>query len=406
MKRCLNPICGLPNDDLAKVCKFCGSKNFVHIETPHPSVPAAEVGLLTRAGAKTASEPALDAEVHSEKVNPATQSREMVTQHDEVADQKETDQAINKANPEVAVPIFVAPTRSTVARWIKRQFTEHLQRSIGILSLLFTIIALPPVIHYWRQFTNHRPVIRTIRPGQNSILIGEEVSLTAVANDSDGDVLQYEWASSAGEILGNGPDVVLRTSGLDRRSVPYEIKVTLTVRDRQDLESTSYSLPIRVSTTKPILRSIEPDKYDVRVGEPVKLIAIADDPGGERAGKLHYDWDCSVGQIDRTDHYKTTLQTTGMAIRTTINPTVNLTVSNDRGESDHREITLSIEPAPRRRLIIRVVKPIGAQSSGSDKSGSSVQTPPQASPQPKEERSPGSATKVPELGCGPTIRTL
>lgn len=395
MKRCLNSICGLPNDDLAKVCKFCKSKFFVHIEVQHPSVPPAEVGLLSMAGAKTGSKPALAAEIHSQRVDPTTQSRETVTQHDRVVDQPGTDKIKSKASPEV-LPVVVAPTRSPVALWIKRQFTEHLQRSIGILGLLLAIIATPPAIHYYRQFTKQRPVITTIRPGQNPVLIGEEVSLTAVANDPDGDVLQYEWASSAGEILGNGPAVVLRTSGLDRRSVPYEINVTLTVRDRQDLTSTPYSLQIRVSTTKPVLRSIEPDKMDVRVGEPVKLIAIADDPAGERAGKLHYDWDCSVGQIDRSDHYKTTLQTTGMAIRTTINPTVNLTVSNDRGESDHGVITLSIQPAPKRRLIIRVVKSISSQSSISDKSGPSVQTSPQASPQPKEEKPPGPSTKAPE----------
>src|SRR6266404_4384751 len=383
MKRCLNPICGLPNDDLAKVCKFCKSKTFVDIEVvPHPSVQAAEVGLLSRQGTKTVSKPVLDAEIHAERVEPAAQSRGTVTEHDRVAEQPGTNQTKKKASSE-GVPIVVVPTRFPVALWIKRQFTEHIQRSLAILGVLVGIF---PVIHYYRQFTNNRPVITTIRPGQNSILIGEEVSLTAVANDPEGDVLQYEWASSGGEILGNGPDVVLRTRASDRRSVPYDINVTLTVRDRQDKESTPYSLQIRVSTTKPVVRSIEPDKYDVRVGEPVKLIAIADDPGGERSGKLHYDWDCSVGQIDRSDHYKTTLQTTGMAIRTTINPTVNLTVSNDRGESDHREITLSIEPAPRRRLIIRVVKPVSSQSSGSDKSAPSVHTSPQASPQGKEEK--------------------
>jgi len=340
----------------------------------------------------TGSRPVLDAQIHSEQLSPPSQRRETVTEDELVAGKKETNQSENTLDFG-ARPIFVAPPVFQMAPWIKRQFTEHLQRSLGILGLLVGIF---PVIHYYRQFTNNRPVITTIRPGQNSILIGEEVSLTAVANDPDGDILQYEWASSAGEILGNGPDVVLRTSGSDRRSVPYEVNVTLTVRDRQDKESTPYSLQIRVSTTKPVLRSIEPDKYDVRVGEPVKLIAIADDPGGERAGKLHYEWDCSVGQIDRSDHYKTTLQTTGMAIRTTINPTVNLTVSNDRGESDHREITLSIEPAPRRRLIIRVVKPISSQSSSSDKSGPSVQTSPQASPKVKEEKPPSTSTKAPD----------
>src|SRR5207253_1907230 len=153
MKRCLNPICGLPNDDLAKVCKFCKSKTFVHIEVvPYPSVPAAEVGLLPRQGTKTGSRPVLDTEIHAEIVE--------------------------------------------------------------------------PVIQYYRQFTNNRPVITTIRPGQNSILIGEEVSLTAIANDPEGDVLQYEWASSGGEILGNGPDVVLKTRASDRRSVPYDVNVT------------------------------------------------------------------------------------------------------------------------------------------------------------------------------------
>ena len=387
MKRCLNPICGLPNDDRARVCKYCKSKNFVAIEVQHPSAPAAEVGLLTRAIVKPA--------IQSQPVKPPFQNREPAKEHERASEQKETNQTKETATSET-VPIFVTSAGRRVVAWIKQQFTQHFQRSLGIVSLVVGIIALPPVIHYWRQFTNHRPVVRTIRPGQNSILIGEDVSLTALADDPDGDLLQYDWTSSAGEINGTGPGVILRTNGLDRRSFPSEITVSLTVRDRQDLESTPYFLSVRVSTTKPRLTSIEPDKPDVQVGDPVKLIAIADDPGGERAGKLHYDWDCSVGHIERSDHYKTFLQTTGMSIRSSIKATVSLTVSNDRGESDHREITLSIEPAAKRRLIIRVVKPLNSQSSTPDKSGPSVPTSPLASPQVKEVKSPGSSTKGPQ----------
>lgn len=385
MKRCLSPICGLPNDDSAIVCKFCKSKSFVSVPDTAPLRQVSEIGLLTREHVRSKPEvnlgPEIEFKEHSAAVQPSPEN---------------TPRTEPKPTNDVRTPM-IRPPRSKGLRWIKTQFNEHLQRSLAIIGLLLAIIALPPVIYLWDVVTNHRPMIRTIKPSSNTILIGEDVTLTALAADPDGDFLEYEWTQSAGRITGTGADVILSTAGLDRRSAPPQINVTLTVRDRRDLESVPYSLPIRISTTKPRLRAIEVDRMELRVGEPVKLIAVADDPGGERAGKLHYEWNCPVGQIDRSDYYKTTLQTTGLNIRSApIFPKVSLIVKNDRGESVEGEITLSITPAPRRRVIVRVAKPIGSESSGSQKSPTPVQPTPQAVPKLEEPKPPDSSTKVPE----------
>src|SRR5215216_6463967 len=50
MKRCLNPICRLLNNDSAKVCKSCKATNFLQVEEQVPSVSVSNLGLLDTQG--------------------------------------------------------------------------------------------------------------------------------------------------------------------------------------------------------------------------------------------------------------------------------------------------------------------------------------------------------------------
>src|SRR6185295_4591272 len=341
MKRCLDPICGLPNDDSAEVCKFCKSKRLIYVvEEPLPGISGSNAGLKLGL---------LDPpKIHAPPVTNVVAEAS--------ADQHPNDGPANRASFEGPKPpegMPINPAEATSSQrwpWVKKQFRDPVVAfAVGLVGLIFGFFSLPQMLYLWNRFTNNAPVIHIVKASTNVIQLGEEVSLTAVADDAEERSLNYQWGNSAGTILGTGAFVTLSTAGMDRGSAPAEINVTLTVADSQQEQSKPYPVSIKISNSKPRLRSIELDNMEVRVGEPVRLFAVADDPGGDRAGKLHYEWHCPVGKIDRSDYYKTTLQTAGLNLRSApIFPKVRVTITNDRGESTEGEITLSITPAVRK----------------------------------------------------------
>jgi len=390
MKRCLDPICGLLNDDFAKVCKSCKSKNFIPFEEPLPSVSVLNVGLLNPP--KNEASPVTNVVAESQN---------------EHSHEGRTKTASPKGQKRAEGLPFNA-TSATASRrwsWVVKQFRDPLVGfAVGLVGLVLAFVSLPQVLYLWNRHTNNAPVIKLVMTSPSVIQLGEEVKLTAVVNDvEDGSSVNYEWANSAGIVLGTGAAVTLTTTGIDRGSAPAEINVVLIVADSQQAHSKPYPVSIKISNSKPRLRSIEVDKMELRVGEPVQLIAVADDPGGDRAGKLHYEWNCPVGQIGRADFYKTTLQTSGLNLRSApIFPKVRVTVTNDRGESTEGEITLSITPALRRvykarrsqpkdttKLIVDVVKPLALDLQVPRITEPQSQTPgPQLPANPPEARSP------------------
>lgn len=368
MKRCLAPICGLPNDDSAEACKFCGSKRLIYVdEKLFPGIPGPNAGLNVGLldPPKIQAPPATNVLAEAHEDPPLNEGQ---TNRASFEDQK----------PPEGMPInSTDATASQVWPWVKKQIKDPLMMgTVGIVGIAFTIIGLPQVLNLWNSITNNAPVIKIVKASPNVIQLGEEVSLTALADDAEERSLNYQWGNSAGIIHGTGASVTLSTNGMDRGSAPAEINVTLTVADSQQAQSKPYPVSIKISNSKPRLKAIELDKMAVRVGEPVKLIAVAENPAGDRAGKLHYEWNCPVGQIDRSDTYKTTLQTAGLNLRSAaIFPKVRVIVTNDRGESTEGEITLSITPEVRKvyrprknqttnttTLIIEVVKPLALDS--------------------------------------------
>lgn len=402
MKRCLYIGCGLANVDSAEVCRSCGLKSFQYIddEALKSQVPP---------GTIVESEPQVEPQP-DEKETKGTHSEDRKRSEGHSEDEappKDHKPPKDQKPPEVRQIDRIKVKVSQGWLWSKEQLKSPLIGGfVGVVSLVLAFFSAPQLLYLWNHFTNNAPVIRNVMASQSVIQLGEEVTLTAWADDvEEGTSVSYQWAQSAGAVLGNGPVVTLSTAGMERSSASSDISVTLTVIDSQHVQSKPYSVAIRISNSKPRLKSIEPDKMAVRVGEPVKLIAIADDPGGDRSGKLHYEWHCPVGQIDRYDYYKTTLQTAGLDLRSApIYPKVRVTVTNDRGESTEGEITLSITPAVRKvyrpkknqpatttTLIIGVKEPLTLDSKTAPQPQTSPA--PQSSKAPPEAPSPADSSK-------------
>lgn len=71
----------------------------------------------------------------------------------------------------------------------------------------------------------------TCSADKTEILPGQTVTLTANAVDADGDGLTYEWSTTAGQIVGNGPTVTLAFDGVNG---PTAATATVRVSDRHN----------------------------------------------------------------------------------------------------------------------------------------------------------------------------
>lgn len=102
---------------------------------------------------------------------------------------------------------------------------------------------------------NHTPSI-VVNAGDASVRLGESLTIFADANDSDGDALQYFWATTDGVIRGGGPTVRLDTTGIVMNSDSLPVTVRVTVSDRKG-ESVSHSKSITVRQPERRLPSLE-----------------------------------------------------------------------------------------------------------------------------------------------------
>jgi hypothetical protein len=84
-----------------------------------------------------------------------------------------------------------------------------------------------------------RPIIRAIRPDSNQVRAGAPVTLTAVAEDPDGNPLHYEWDCTGGHLEGGDSySNTLNTAGVDALSAPAFVSVGLTVTNGHERSET------------------------------------------------------------------------------------------------------------------------------------------------------------------------
>jgi hypothetical protein len=411
MKRC--NYCNLLNQDSAEFCKACKSTNFSPVEESAAQHAPIAAALPANQGTtltipKPTEEKAKTDSVHDSGLGNKSEDKELKNSPD---NQKIPSGTSHGNAPRHDGEIVTPKPRlwASLRRKIEDMaFLAKLGIILGILSLVYML--WPPIVRRINKWTNQRPSIKTIKAYPQVIQIRERVELTALAEDPENEKLDYEWASDTGQIIGTGSDVELDTSKVSPSAEPSEITVTLIVMDPYGAKSDPYLRRIRVSNNKPVLKSIEVDKMELKVGEPVKLVAVASDPDGDK--KLHYEWGCPVGLIDRTDSYKTTLQTSGMNLSATIYPKVSLTVTDENGESTSGDLTLSIRPVVktykfRRSLTVRSIRLIIDKgdlvitNTSASAPQSSPTAPPQSEPTPATKPQPDKPNALPSAGPSP-----
>ncbi len=72
---------------------------------------------------------------------------------------------------------------------------------------------------------NHSPIIESLTAEQTTVIFGNSTAITCVASDEDGDRLAYLWTAEAGEISGEGPDVIWTAPDACGELVPIVVTV-------------------------------------------------------------------------------------------------------------------------------------------------------------------------------------
>jgi len=89
---------------------------------------------------------------------------------------------------------------------------------------------------------NNSPTIESLIAEQMTVIFGKSTAVTCVASDEDGDELAYFWAAEAGEISGEGPDVIWTAPDVCGELVPIAVTV---IDDRGGETSQELSIHVR-----------------------------------------------------------------------------------------------------------------------------------------------------------------
>ena len=162
------------------------------------------------------------------------------------------------------------------------------------------------------------------------------VTLDARATDPDNDALIYAWTANAGTIEGSGPQVRWNPRGL--ASGRYSINVRVD-DGRGGVVGCDAEVQIASRPNRPPTMSCIASPSSVRAGEPVRIIATANDPDNDA---LTFTWHTNGGQIAGTET-EAQLNTAGLA---PARYTVTGRVDDGRGGAADCQAAVSIQPPP------------------------------------------------------------
>ena len=147
-----------------------------------------------------------------------------------------------------------------------------------------------PVINgLYARFNNNDPVINGLYAESNSLSVGQNSAVVAVASDTDGDDLKYQWFVSKGDISGEGSRITW-TAPMTSGAYTISVKVT----DNRGGESTMTLTLGVVSNTPPVIVSLEAEDTGCRKKDPVAVDCLAYDQDGD---ELVYQWTATGGEI-------------------------------------------------------------------------------------------------------------
>lgn len=239
---------------------------------------------------------------------------------------------------------------------------------LGIVLVLLVVVALsggacgpkaapPPTLPPPVPSGNQPPVISSLTAAKMQMYPSGNTEIQCIAQDADGDQLDFKWACTGGSFSGAGPNVIWQAPS---KYGTYDIKVT--AEDRKG-GSAQASLTITVGANQsPVISSLTASQSGILTSGSTTLTCIASDPDGDI---VRYSWSASEGSITGVGN-----KVTWVAPNKGGNFNITVILSDGKGGETKGNIMVSVGAATRTVTITPVAQETGTVGSDGDRDNS------------------------------------
>ncbi len=204
---------------------------------------------------------------------------------------------------------------------------------------------------------NQPPVISSLLAQNQQLYPSGKTEIQCIAQDADGDRLDFKWACTGGNFSGAGAIVIWNAPP---NYGTYTIMVT--VEDGKG-GSMQASLPITVGANQsPAISELVANPSGILYGGSTTLTCMATDPDGD---VVRYSWSASEGSITGVGN-----KVTWIAPNKGGNYNVTVVVSDGKGGETRGDVMVTVSAAVRSVTITPVAEETGTVDSGGDKDNS------------------------------------
>jgi hypothetical protein len=237
----------------------------------------------------------------------------------------------------------------------------------GIALVMLTVVAMmsgacgpremPPPPLPPTPSGNQPPVISSLVAANTQLYPSGNTEVQCIAQDADGDQLDFTWACTGGNFSGAGPIVIWKA--------PPDYgtyTITVTVADSKG-GSVQASLPITVGANQsPVISSLEASPSGILSGGSTTLTCIASDPDGD---VVRYSWSASEGSITGVGN-----KVTWKGPNKGGDYNITVIVSDGKGGETTGNVMVTVSAAIKTVTITPVAEETGTVSSDGDRDNS------------------------------------
>jgi hypothetical protein len=204
---------------------------------------------------------------------------------------------------------------------------------------------------------NQPPVVSSLVAANTQLYPSGNTEVQCIAQDADGDQLDFKWACTGGSFSGAGPTVIWQAPG-----AYGTYTITVTVEDSKG-GSMQASLPITVGANQPpIISSLAASQSGILFGGSTTLTCIATDPDGD---VVRYSWEVSEGNITGVGS-----KVTWVAPNKGGNYNITAIVSDGKGGETRGTVMVTVSAAVKTITITPVAQETGTVRSDGDRDNS------------------------------------
>jgi hypothetical protein len=204
---------------------------------------------------------------------------------------------------------------------------------------------------------NQPPVISSLLAQNQQLYPSGNTEIQCIAQDADGDKLDFKWACTGGKFSGAGPIIIWQAPP---NYGTYTI--TVTVEDSKG-GSAQASLPVTVGANQsPAISELVANPSGILYGGSTTLTCMATDPDGD---VVRYSWSASEGSITGVGN-----RVTWIAPNKGGNYNITVVVSDGKGGESRSDVMVTVSAAVRSTTLTPVAEETGTVDSGGDKDNS------------------------------------